>query len=207
VRSGIIAVAACVMSLMVFAAQPARAQDGQWHHFTQPRATNVARQVKDGDPVQPQPNGGGSVRSLDGLPPRWVERLRDMPPEQQERFLDNNRQFQNLPPQRQQQIRQNLEKWNNLTPEQKQALREREKVLENLSPEQRQYIRNTLLPEWQAMPMDRRQVIKRHLAMLSQMSPATQEAALNDAKFMRGLSPDEQTMLRSLNSLRNPPAQ
>jgi Protein of unknown function (DUF3106) len=207
VRKGLIALAAPVLSMTVFAAQPAGAQDGPWHHFTQPRATNVAQRVRDSEPVQPQPNGGGGVRSLDGLPPRWVERLRDMPPEQQERFLDNNRQFQNLPPQRQQQIRQNLEKWNNLTPEQKQALRDREKVLESLSPEQRQYIRNTLLPQWQAMPIERRQVIKRHLAMLSQMSPTTQEAMLNDPKFLRGLSPDEQVMLRSLNSLRNPPPQ
>jgi Protein of unknown function (DUF3106) len=207
VRKGLIALAASLLLLTVFRAQPACAQDGQWHHFAQPRATSVARQVREGEPVRPQPNGGGSVRSLDGLPPKWVERLRDMPPAQQERFLDNNRQFQNLPPQRQQQIRQNLGKWNNLTPEQKQALRDREKVLESLSPEQRQYVRNTLLPQWQAMPMERRQVIKRHLAMLSQMSPATQEAALNDPKFLRGLSPDEQVMLRSLNSLRNPPPQ
>jgi Protein of unknown function (DUF3106) len=189
------------------AAQPARAQaDGPWHRFTQPQVRNVARQANDsGDPVRP--NGGGNLRGLAGLPPKWVERLRDMPPEQQEQFLENNRQFQNLPPARQQQIRQNLRKWNSLTPDQKQDLRNRERALVNMTPEQRQYLRNTLLPQWLAMPMDRRQVIKRHLAMLSQMSPKTQEAALEDPKFMQGLSPDEQSMLRSLNSLRNPPPQ
>jgi hypothetical protein len=76
-----------------------------------------------------------------------------------------------------------------------------------MTPEQRQYVRNTLLPKWQAMPPERRQAINRHLAMLRNMSPATQEAALNDPRFTEGLSPDEQSMLRELNSLRNPPAQ
>ena len=33
------------------------------------------------------------------------------------------------------------------------------------------------------------------------------QAALNDPKFTQGLSPDEQSMLRDLNSLRNPPPQ
>jgi hypothetical protein len=206
VRRAFIAFAASVSLLTVFAAKPACGQaDGKWHHFGQPETTNAPQRANGGDPIQQ--NGGGNLRGLAGLPPKWVEQIRDMPPEQQERFLENSRQFQNLPPQRQQQIRQNLKKWNDLSPEQKQALREREQVLDNMTPQQRQYLRNTLLPEWQAMPMDRRQVIKRHLGILSQMSPKTQGEMLNDPKFMRGLSPDEQTMLRNLNSLRNPPPQ
>jgi hypothetical protein len=76
-----------------------------------------------------------------------------------------------------------------------------------MTPEQRQYVRNTLLPKWQSMPQERRQAINRHLAMLRNMSPATQESALNDPRFTQGLSPDEQSMLRELNSLRNQPAQ
>jgi hypothetical protein len=43
--------------------------------------------------------------------------------------------------------------------------------------------------------------------MLRNMSPETQQAALNDPRFMQGLSPDEQSMLRDLNALRNPPTQ
>ena len=82
-----------------------------------------------------------------------------------------------------------------------------DEFLNDFRVEQRQYVRNTLLPKWQQMPQDRRQVINRHLAMLRNMSPATQEAALNDPRFLRNLSPDEQSMLRELNSLRNPPPQ
>lgn len=203
-RRGLIALAASVV-LVAGMAESAKAQDGKWHHFGEPQAANAPQRANGGDPVKP--DGGGNLRGLAGLPPQWVEKLRNMPPDQQQRFLENSRQFQNLPPQRQQQIRQNLQKWNSLSPQQKEALRQREEVLKNMTPEQRQYLRNTLLPQWQALPPDRRQVINRHLAMLSRLSPETQEAALNDPKFMQGLSPDEQTMLRNLNSLRNPPTQ
>lgn len=187
------------------AAQTVSAQNGErlreWRAQRQAARQQRAEAAANGRAgAKGQPN----VRAMEGLPPKWVERVRDMPPEQQQRFLENNEAFRSLPPQRQQQIRQNLEKWNQLSPEEKQAAREREAALERMTPEQREYVRNTLLPRWQAMPQDRRQVINRHLAMLRNMSPATQEAALNDPRFTQGLSPDEQSMLRDLNSLRNP---
>lgn len=193
--------------LLTIAAQTVSAQNGE-----RPREWRAQRQAARQQRAQAAANGGGgakgqpNLRALEGLPPKWVERVRDMPPEQQQQFLANNQAFRNLPPQRQQQIRQNLEKWNQLSPEQKQAAREREAALERMTPEQREYVRSTLLPKWQSMPQERRQAINRHLAMLRNMSPATQQAALNDPRFMQGLSPDEQAMLRDLNSLRNPPA-
>jgi hypothetical protein len=170
----------------------------RWQAVRQVRESAVPKGAAS---AKGQPN----VRAMEGLPPVWVQKLREMPPDQQERFLENNAKFRQLPPERQAQIRQNLDRWNKLSPEQKQDAINREQVLERMTPEQRQYVRNTLLPRWQAMPQDRRQVINRHLAILRNMSPATQQAALNDPRFVQGLSPDEQSMLRDLNSLRNPP--
>ena len=192
--------------LLGLAAQAVSAQDGE--RLREWRARQQARRAAA---AEARANGGGAAkgqpneRAMEGLPPKWVDRVRDMPPEQQQRFLENNQAFRNLPPQRQQQILQNLDKWNRLSPEEKDAVRKREEFLENLPPEQREYVTHTLLPKWQAMPQERRLVINRHLAILRNMSPATQQAALNDPKFMQGLSPDEQSMLRDLNSLRNPP--
>jgi hypothetical protein len=127
-----------------------------------------------------------------------------MSPEEQERFLQNNRAFQNLAPQRQAQVRKNLENWNKLSPTEQDAIRDREQILERMTPEQRLYVRDTLLPRWQQMPQDRRQLINGRLHILQTMGPGAQQAALADPKFMQGLSPDEQSMLRDLNSLRNP---
>jgi hypothetical protein len=173
----------------------APAQDGQRIREWQARREAAAKQEGKGQPNE---------RAMEGLPGKWIERLRDMPPEQQQRFLQNNAQFRALPPERQQQIRKNLANWNQKTPEEKTEIITREQALERMTPEQRAYVKNTLLPRWQTMPPERRQAINRHLAMLRNMSPATQQAALRDPKFTQGLSPDEQSMLRDLNSLRNP---
>lgn len=196
-----IAIAICLALLMGLAAQSACAQNGRRLQVWQER--NEAKREANANGEKGKPN----VRAMEGLPAKWGERLRDMSPEEQQKFMQNNEQFQRLPPGRQDQIRRNLQRWNNLSPEQKQRARQAEAALERMTPEQRQYVRNTLLPKWQAMPPERRQAINRHLAMLRNMSPATQEAALNDPRFTEGLSPDEQSMLRELNSLRNPPAQ
>jgi Protein of unknown function (DUF3106) len=192
-----------VLVMLGFAAQIALAQDGE--RMREWKARQEARREAAGQ--KPGGKGQPNERAMEGLPPKWVDRVRDMPPEQQQQFLANNAQFRQLPPARQQQVLQNLEKWNRLSPEEKDAVRKREEFLENLPPEQREYVRNTLLPKWQALPQPRRQVINQHLGMLRNMSPATQEAALHDPKFVQGLSPDEQSMLRDLNSLRNPPPQ
>ncbi|HVB87651.1 MAG TPA: DUF3106 domain-containing protein [Candidatus Dormibacteraeota bacterium] len=189
-------IAPALLLLAGLAAQPASAQAGErWPARSEAVAQRRAQMNRARRP---------NVRVMEGLPPKWLEKLREMPPAQQQRFLQNNERFRNLPPQRQEQIRRNLERWNNLSPEQKQAARNAEEALERMTPQQRAYVRNTLLPKWQALPMNRRQVIRRHLAMLSRMGPSTQQAALNDPRFMAGLSPDEQDILRSLNSLRNP---
>jgi Protein of unknown function (DUF3106) len=186
-------------------AQVASGQDGErmreWRARQEARREAAAANRAGGGKGQP------NERAMEGLPPKWVDRLRDMPPEQQQQFLENNAQFRQLPPARQDQIRQNLAKWNALSPGEKDAVRGREQFLENLPPEQREYVRTTLLPKWQALPQPRRQAINQRLAMLGKMSPATQQAALNDPKFVEGLSPEEQSMLRDLNSLRNPSAQ
>jgi hypothetical protein len=193
-RLKLFAIVPAVLLLTGLAAQPASAQVGaRW------RARREAAAQRRADGMRKN-----NLRGMEGLPPKWVQKLQDMSPEEQEKFLQNNERFRSLPPERQAQIRRNLERWNSLTPEQKQAARNAEAALERMTPEQRTYVRNTLLPKWQALPMDRRLAIRRRLAMLSRMSPSTQQAALNDPKFMEGLRPDEQDMLRDLNSLRNP---
>lgn len=203
---------AFVVVLMLLAgllAQPALAQSRRFARF---RVVDEKQKTNPRNEFNPEPRNGAlreqpNLRAMAGLPPKWVENLREMSPEEQQRFLQNNRLFQNLAPGRQEQIRKNLENWNRLTPEQRTAIREREQVFERMTPPQRQYLRTTLLPKWQAMPPERRQAINRRLGILQTMGPSAQQAALADPKFMQGLSPDEQSMLRDLNSFRNPSPQ
>jgi hypothetical protein len=210
-----VALAFAIGLLAVLAGPAAERASAQFRQF--PRLQRVAQKeapnARNNFNSAATPNNNGAVkgqpnlRGMAGLPPKWVENLREMAPEQQERFMQNNRVFQNLPPERQDQIRKNLENWNRLSPEERDAIRERAQILERMTPDQRQYLRNTLLPRWQEMPQQRRQTINGRLRILQTMGLAAQQAALADPKFMQGLSPDEQSMLRDLNSFRNPSPQ
>jgi predicted Fe-S protein YdhL (DUF1289 family) len=151
-------------------------------------------------PLAKRPNP--PTRQMLDLPPIWIERLQDMPPAQQERFLANNERFRSLPPQRQDQIRKRLQVWNNLTPDQRQALIERQLVWEQMTPGQQRYVRETLLPQWQGMPPARRQIVLKKLRDMRDLDDSQRNAKLNDPSFVSGLSPDEQHMLRDLATLR-----
>ncbi len=143
-------------------------------------------------------------RAAVGLPPKFVEKLRDMPPEEQERFMQNNEKFQTLPASRQAQIRQNLQKWNALPAEQKERIRATETMLENATPEQREHFQDYVVPKLERMPPLRRARVINHWRRLQSLTPAEQQAALRNPGFMGNLTPDEQSVVRDLNSMGAP---
>jgi uncharacterized protein DUF3106 len=154
----------------------------------------------------PNGNASGTVNTNSGqkLPGQWEQKLGQMSPQQQNHFLQNNERFKSMPPERQQQIRQNLQNYNRLSPTEKMAMKDRADTWNRMSPEQRNYVQKTLLPKWQQMSPDRKQVVNDRLHTMQGMTPEDRQKALNDPQFMRGLSPDEQSVLRGLDSVRNP---
>jgi uncharacterized protein DUF3106 len=179
-----------------------------------PPANSNARNGVQGNGAQgnygpgqvPKANASGTVNTNPGqkLPGQWEQKLGQMSPQQQNHFLQNNERFKSMPPERQQQIRQNLQNYNRLSPTEKMALKDRQATWERMSPEQRNYVQKTLLPKWQQMSPDRKQVVNDRLHTMQGMTPEDRQKALNDPQFMRGLSPDEQSVLRGLDSVRNP---
>jgi len=152
----------------------------------------------------PRPNGtrsGGYSGSMKWLPPGVMERLREMPPDRQEKFLQNNERFRNLPPEQQARIRERLEAWNKLTPTQQQEFRERQRIWEQMTPDQRRDIRERLLPRWQQVPPQRRQAIMRRLHQLRDLSESDRLIKLNDPIFLEGLNPEDREMLGQLAHL------
>lgn len=79
--------------------------------------------------------------------PGFFERLRDLPPKEQERVLRNNKRFQQLSPERQQRTRENLRRWDRLLLRQKAQLRRRERIFSSLSPVGRQHMQD-MAREW-----------------------------------------------------------
>ena len=162
--------------------------------------------------VRPEPNASSEhftpnanvdrpFANPNNLPPKAIERLQDMQPEKQEKFLQNNQRFQNLPPDQQAQIRQRLQAWNHLNPAQQQDLRDRQQVWEQMTPEQRTYVRQTVLPRWQQLPPPRRQAIMQRLHSLREMGEADRQAKLNDPAFLEGMSGEDRETLKQLAHL------
>ena len=152
--------------------------------------------------VAQQPKPRPAERNMLGMPNAWVDRLRTMPPEQQERFFNNNAKFRALPPQQQAQIRQRLQVLNNMTPQQRERFEQQAEVWNRLPPEQQSYVRDTLLPEWKSMAPARRQAILAKLRNLRGLNDTERTARLNDEAFLSGLDPGERSMLRDLSNLR-----
>jgi Protein of unknown function (DUF3106) len=152
----------------------------------------------------PRPNGarpGENAGNGNKLPHKAMERLREMPPDIQERFLQNSERFRNLPPEQQARIRGRLESWNKLTPAQQQEFRERQRIWEQLTPDQRRDVEQRLLPRWQQVPPPRRQAIMQRLHQLRDLSESGRQAKLNDPSFLEGLNGEDREMLRQLAHL------
>lgn len=186
------------------ATEPALAQRGigQGKKAQREARRELKQQEKAAQGVRPGSQFVPGKGPRAGMPPRWLDRLRQMTPEEQERFLKNNERFKKLPAERQEQIRQNLRRWNGMTPEQQQEMRRREAVLESMSPEERRRVREEILPKWQQMEPARRQALLRRLRELRGMTDEEREARLKDEAFLQGLGPEDRVMLRELARLR-----
>ncbi|MGH9406323.1 MAG: DUF3106 domain-containing protein [Terriglobia bacterium] len=132
--------------------------------------------------------------------PGFFQRLRDLPPVQQDQVLRNDAQFHRLPLVRQQQIRQRLAQWNTRTPRQKQTLRQREEIFQSLSPAKRREL-TRVFPEYRKLGPGRQEQVMRVFRRLRNMPPGQRRRFLNSPAFGRRFTPRQQYVLRGLNDL------
>jgi hypothetical protein len=146
-------------------------------------------------PVEARQRAGSEAQR-----PGFFQRLRDLPPKEQERVLANDKRFQSLPPERQEKIRENLQRWNNLPPERKDQLREREAIFSSLTPAQRQEARGIFL-EWRELrPIERRKIM-RAFRYMRNLPPGERQRFLDSPQVRDRFSPNERTLLERLGHL------
>lgn len=133
-------------------------------------------------------------------PPGFFQRLRDLPPEQQDRILANDKRFRQLPPQARQQIRENLRRWNALSPQQKEVMRQRQAILESMTPAQRQQLRD-IFPNYRQLPDNRKRAVLSAFQQMRDMTPAQRTRFLSSPAVQQRFSPQEQQMLQQLNGV------
>lgn len=131
----------------------------------------------------------------------WIDRMRDLTPQQRERVMQSSPAFQKLPPEQQNRIRNQFNQWDRKTPQQKADQRERERVWRQLTPAQRDHIKNDIYPKYQQLPPARQRAISQRLGVLQNMPESARNQHLNDPNFTRGMSEEDKAMLRDLSHM------
>jgi hypothetical protein len=103
--------------------------------------------------------------------------------QQQQKAIENNRDFQRRTPAERQRIKQGLENWNRLTPQ------------------QQSHIKNEVMPKWRQLPPDRQRAIGSRLNVLQNMPESARNRHLEDPNFTRGMSEEDKATLRDLAHL------
>jgi len=148
-------------------------------------------------PAAAQPPGPPARWKQPGEPPSpfdLLERLRLMPPEQRELFLDR------LPPQRRANVERHLQNYIDMTDGQRARLREQYEIFRQLPPEKQQVFRN-LFARFMNQPPERQEAMRQEFQRLREMTPLERQRRLDSFEFRRRFRPREQEILGRLAML------
>ena len=157
--------------------------------------SNRSNENRPGATLRPRQQAGV------GAPRPFVDRMRDLTPQQRDRVLQNSKAFQNLAPEQQGRIRQQFNQWDHLNGQQRADLRAKEDTWRRMTPEQREHIKNDVLPKWRQIPWERQQMIQQKLGVLQNMPESARNRRLSDPNFTRGMSDEDKATLHDLSHL------
>jgi hypothetical protein len=130
----------------------------------------------------------------------WLRQYGSLPPQQQQRMLEQDPQFRRLPPEQQQHLRERLNTFNALPPQQRQRVLNRMDTLGRLTPDQR-HRANDLYAQFRTVDPDRRSKMMLSLRQMRGMSPEARQQWLNSPQMRKYYSPHELDLLRGMSDL------
>jgi hypothetical protein len=136
----------------------------------------------------------------------WLRRYKDLPPDEQERELENDPAFHRLTPERQQRLRQRLQHFSSLPPQEQLQMLNRMETWEHLTPEQKQEARQ-IFGQMRQLPPDRQRMVTTAVRDLRAMPPDQRETVINSERFKGMFSEQERTMMREATRLPLAPPQ
>ena len=140
---------------------------------------------RDGGPRPGQPAGG------------WLRKYHNLPPQEQQKLLESDSQFQKLPPDRQEKLRDRLKEFNSRSPEEQQRILDRMAKFENLSDAQKEQLQN-MHQRMHDIPEDRRGVVRREFQLLQQMTPDQRQRVMNSDSFRTTFSDNEREIIKGM---------
>jgi hypothetical protein len=138
-------------------------------------------------------NGGRPVPQAG----EWLRKYRNLPPQEQQKLLDSDPQFQKLAPDRQEQLRDRLKGFNSLPPEQQQRMLDRMAKFDNLSDAQKQQLEK-VHQRMHEIPEDRRGVVRREFQLLQQMTPEQRQRVMSSDSFHTTFSDNEREIIKGM---------
>ncbi len=136
----------------------------------------------------------------------WLRRYKDVPPEEQERALQNDPEFRQLPPERQARLKQRLRNFSDLQPQQQLRVLNRMETWEHLTTDQKQEARQ-LFGQIRQLPPARRQMVNTAVRDLGAMTPDQREQEINSERFKKIFSDQERDIIRGASRLPLAPAE
>jgi hypothetical protein len=130
----------------------------------------------------------------------WLRNTMQLPPQEQQRRLEQDQHFRQLPEQRQEQLRNRLQTFSSMPPQRQQRVLNRMEMIEHLRPEQqRQAI--VLFGQFRSMDPQRKEMMRGTLRQMRTMPPDAREQMLRSPDTQARYSPQEIQMLRGFNDI------
>ena len=130
----------------------------------------------------------------------WLRGTMQLPPQEQQKKLQQDQHFRQLPPQRQEQLMNRLHNFNSMPPQQRQRILNRMEMIERLKPEQQNQA-HELYGQFRTLDPQRKDVMRRTLRQMRGMPPDARERMLNSPDMQSRYSPQEIQMLRGFNGI------
>jgi len=135
---------------------------------------------------------------------QWLNRQRDLPPDQRKRALESDPAFRRLPRENQQKYEQRLQRFNNMPPDRQQQVLRRMETWEHLTPQQKQEF-GGIRSQFNSLPPDRRRAVHNAIDTLRAMPPNVRQREVESGRFSQ-FSPQERQILNDAARLPLAPA-
>ncbi len=199
--------------VLLFSAIPALALFPRWQHHAPPsgsaqQAQPGSRPMNGPPPASPQSPNGGNQLHLNGPGPHrgdWLRKYMTLPPQQQERQLQQDPSFRSLPPEKQNHLLDRLRNFNSQPPEKKARILNRMETFEHMTPEQQTAARS-LFQRYRNLPDDQKSKVSQAYRRLRGMPPQARNQLLSSDEFRNGYTDDERDLLRGMTDLNVEPS-
>lgn len=130
----------------------------------------------------------------------WLRKYKDLPPDQQQKALENDPQFRKLPPDRQILLQRELRRFSSLPPEKQKVILKRMDTWEHLTEAQKRAAK-TVFTKIRQLPPARRTMMMSAIRDLRHMDPQHRQEALDSAAYRTRFSNQERELLKGVLKL------